>query len=365
MSKLTGKRSEKQVQETIVKQANKLNDVKNNMDNIAKSAVISDLPISQVIETLTRGIINTATYNPSYDWILTNWFKPFEVFDGLKDYNYIEYITGDTGSPYDDFDSDDLNRSNNKAIRLTFLADEEFNKKTSVLDEELINFKRTPGDAIRQAFKNIKNLEKADGKDWERKDWEKLEERKFDITIGLKVDGQSPKNDKIIYKTLLDFGTTSKNHKGVGQLGNGIIKDITNLNQVQPSLKFNTNEFYMIISSEYEANITYDGDRAFFNWGAKQIQLAGVKILNFTEYEVIKEIIADTSTTEYDNLAVIAIHKSAIENIFDWSSTKVSDIIGRMYSNIYYFRTKEVVKIETSPILWFKYGAIVKKGSNK
>lgn len=289
------------------------------MTQTIKEIVASDLPNSEVITTLTKRVAQSEIHNPDYKYIFSKLFAKELVFDGLKDVNYVELTTTTTDSGYSDTTIEDFNGESNKVIRDTVVANTQSNVKTKILDEVLMNFRTTPADAIKTAFENASNIEKTQDAFWDGEMWKNFDKNKFVIDVtGLgDVTTTGTNVNKMIYNYLTAIGTTSKNHPSIGV--NGVITTADG-NSIQPSKKYDSNEFIMIKNKEFNTNTVFDGERSFFNWDGSSFQLADVLTLDFEIYETFNKLGFD-----YRGIKAILIHREAFLNTIDWEASKIAN----------------------------------------
>ena len=303
--------------------------------------VQSDLPKSEVISTLSKRVLESRTEIENYQYVLTKYFMPKLTFDGLKDFNYTEYHEQTTGKPYDDPTMDDFKANTNKAIRETAEAKTEHNYKTRILNKVMLNFRTNPMDTIGAIFQSAAEINKVQEKQIEKALWEAVNQHK---TVEHTQNDMVAIN-KAIYNWLTKAGTTSKKHDFIGT--NGVIE--IDGDTVNPSYKFNSADFIKIDKPEFEADTTFEGERAFFNWNAKQKELKAQHTLDLSVYEGIN----DADRTELQEMASILIHKDAFEIIMDWVGSGIANA-GKLYQVIHNYTKWDIYKLRNKPIVAFK-----------
>lgn len=310
-----------------------------------RELIASDLPASEVISTLSKRVYNSELHSPEYNYVLTKLTGAEMVFDGLKDVNYSEYITTTADDPYADATVDDFNGDTNKGIRDTVEATNQSNVKTKILNSILLNFKANPQDSIATVYQNTVNIEKAQELFWEQQIWNRLVSASTTITkdtTGLDAIDVN----KLIYETIIKYNTTSKNHEGVGV--NGLITTDDG-NTVQPSMRFNSEEFVMISAPDFETDTVFDGERSFFNWKGKTLQLSQSMVLDFENYEGISII----DKTSLIGTKAIILHKDTFLRIMDWQGAGQANS-GKLYTIITNYLKTETYKRLDKPIIIFK-----------
>ena len=306
--------------------------------------VASDLPKSEVIATLTKRVMETETNTEKYGWKLYGKFNKGIKFDGTKDYNYVEYGTTDSTNPYADTTIEDFNGETNKVLRETIEASKQSNVKTKMLDSQLHNFRTNAKDAVSLVFQNTENINKKQGVVLEQATWNVLNAGKYVIDVSTAADDIEV--NKVIYQTLIEGETTSKAHPYVGNGGDGSIT--IDGETINPSMQFNSNEYIMVSSPEFATNTVFNGERSFFNWNGKQLELNSVMTLDLAKYEGI----ANPAKTDLANFKAILIHKDAFDIIMDWEGQKIANG-PKLYQVMHNYMKYEVYKRLDRPVIVF------------
>lgn len=315
-----------------------------------RGLISSDLPASEVIGTLTKRVRVAKTKTEKWNYILPAIFAKNLVFDGMLDVNYTELQTGDSTNPYADGALGDFSAPTNKAIRMTYHAVTQSNVKTKILSNVLMNFKTSPNDGIQAVYESSAQVNKSQSLFWAQQLWTALVEKSVivDTTDKEDVASSGESVNKLIYTTLKKYGTTKKAHLGVGNGSEpGVITDAAG-NSVKPSMSFDSSEFYIVQSVDFQANTIYDGEKTFFNWNSSSYEIAGVYTLDITDAEEVPaEVI-----TQLQTFKAILIHKDALYGIQDWEGTGIANS-GKLYNVIHNYMKQDVVPIYDSPIVVF------------
>lgn len=322
-----------------------------------RGLVASDLPASEVIGTLSKRVRVAKVQTEKYEYLIPKLFGKNMVFDGMIDVDYTELQTTDSSDPYSDTVIADFNGETNKAIRFTYAAETQSNVKTKILDQVLMNFKTNPNDAITSIYTGTENINKTQSAFWAGQVWEVISNEIVDVDVSSMEDVASTGEsvNKAIYTVLKNYATTRKGHLGVG---NGTTKDgtITTAggDSVEPSMKYDSSEFYLIQSVSFDANTVYDGEKVFLNWGNTPYELAGTYTLDFANAEEIPEELRDT----FGNYQAILIHKEAIYGIQDWEGTGIASA-GKLYTIFKNYMKQDAIPIYDKPIIGFNGVAVV------
>lgn len=312
-----------------------------------KGLVTSDLESSEVISTLSKRVRVAKVQTEKFDYLAPKLFSKNLVFDGMIDVDYTELQVTSTDDPYAPAKITDFNGETNKAIRKTFAANTQSNVKTKILKSSIMNFKTTPSDGITEIYKSTKNINKAQAKKWAEQIWTVFKETGsvVDITGIEDVAATGDSINKIVYETMLNFQTTRKGHLGVGE--NGVITDNAG-NSVEPSMKFESNEFHVIVSPKYQANTKYDGDKVFLNYEGRPYEVASYNVIDFANAEEIPEGLR----AEFAKDKVILVHKESVYGIQDWEGTGIANS-GKLYDILHNYMKQDAIRIEDSPIVRF------------
>lgn len=319
-------------------------------DISVRGLIASDLPVSEIVGTLTKRVRIARTQTERWNYIINKIYFKNIYFDGMIDVNYTEYKTDASTNPYDDVTIDDFNAGLNKSIRFTYEAKTQSNLKTKILSQKLMNFKTQPNDAITAIYSDTTNISKQQEIVWANRLWSDVNERAYliDTTDLEDVASSGDSVNKLIYETLLKFQTTQKNHIGTGTdltIPGVITKDDVSVN---PSNYFNSNEFYMIQNISFKSNTKFDGEKVFLNWGGSDLNLAGVFTMDFANAE---EIPSDIKS-QYSKISAILLHKDAIHGIEEWEGTGASVQI-KLYSVFHNYIKFDTYPIYDKPIIVF------------
>lgn len=314
--------------------------------------VMSDLPASEVIPTLTKRVLEESTAREKYKFIMTQYFQNKLTFDGTKDYNYTELQVDTVNkSPYDDVEIDDMNAGINKGVRDTVHAVSQSNVKTKILSSKLHNFKTNPADSIAEIYRNTENIRKHQEVTMEKEMWTAILDAAFvQDTTGL----DSIEINKSIFTLLGRLATTSKVHPQIGT--NGVITARTGT--VQPSLRFDSNEFIMIVNPLFNTDTVFDGERSFFNWNGSSKQMYAVHELEMDLYEGI----TDSDRTRLANFKAMLVHKDLIEWVGDWEGSKVFNT-PMLFDIIHNFMKRDVYVWKDKPVVIWNEGATLPIGT--
>lgn len=317
-----------------------------------RGLVASDLPASEVISTLSKRVRRAKTQTEKYSYVASKIFGKNLEFDGLIDVNYTELQTTDSTNPYDDVKLADFNGETNKSIRFTYEAKTQSNVKTKMLNDTIMNFKTVPGDAITAIYKGTANINKTQELVWCGQVWTEMKDRfaVVGLPAGTKdVASEGESVSKSIYETLTNYGTTHKEHLGVGtDLSKpGIIEDGKG-NEVKPSLNFDSSEFYLVMAPGFKTNTVMDGEKVYFNWNGGNLPLAGVETLDFAKAE---EIPADVKS-ELTGTRALLVHKNAIAGVQDWEGSGVANA-GKLYTVFHNYMKQDAYPLYDAPIVKF------------
>ena len=278
-------------------------------------------PENEIITSLNNFARDMLNSKESYEYVLSQLFHKENTWSGEKIYSYEELVSGDSTSPYDDVTITDFNGGLNKVAAEIMTAKKEVNLKTKILDKTLMTFLTSPSEASWIAlFSETSNIIKKRDMTLESDYLSMIDNSVIEVnTDGIDdVNSKGDSVNKMIYSKLISLQTTSKKHEGVGTNGVITTKDGATVN---PAKVFSPSDFVLIKSPSFEVNTTFDGERTFFNWNAKQIQLNRVITLDLGIYEAAEGI--TFSTILPDAFKAILIHKDLLQTIEIWNGTKV------------------------------------------
>lgn len=325
-------------------------------ETLPATLAASDLPKSAVRTALSRRVRTAYTSKEKYKYPMNDIVSPMMTFDGAVDENYTEMLTVEGQAAYGNTTfSAAFDKSNNKAVRFTYLADTEFNRKTSILKDELMDFKTNPQDAIANIFKSTENITKDMGIFQSEQSWDIFADRLVTIEADT-APAIGDKTDDIMiaqkgYQTLLELGANKKDHIGTGSdtATPGVITDGTN--SVSPTLRFNSSEFYVWATPKHMTNIEFDGNRTFFNWGGKKLPVKGVKTLHVGE-----EGMSTAAVTALDGVELVFQHEGAIKGVQNWKGTGIAST-GQMEDNFHAYISQDMYPKYDAPIIGIKAAA--------
>ena len=321
-----------------------------------KQLVNGTTPVSVVVDTLTKRTREARLRLENYNYLASKLYTRSLRFDGLLDVDYTEQQTSTAGTPYGDTTIDDFNSGKNKAVRFTYNAMTESNVKTKILSSVLMNFLTNPADLIKSIFSSTENINKTQELFWAKQVWTIMNERFYTIelpkgTPDVPVKGvDGAFGDSVAqtaYSTLIKFGTTHKEHIGVGtDLKKPGVITTGKGDSVSPSMHYLTNEFFVIENINYSSNITYKGEKAFFNWNGGNIE---VKERYQMDWDKAEEVPADVKMA-LANTRVLLIHKDSVMGIQDWVGSGVA-MAGKLYSVVSNYLKQDAIPLYDAPII--------------
>lgn len=318
---------------------------------LGKTLASSDLPESQIITTLSRRSRTAFLTGEKYDYPMLKYVAPFMAFDGVVDENYSEMVTADGQSPYGDTTfGAAFGKSRNKAVRFTYVADTEYNRKTSILKDVLHNFKTTPEDSISAVFKSTENIMKDMEIYTSKQAWDILADRLQIIEVE-RVEGTA---DELLVERAADlvlrqFSKNSKTHVGVGTdpaTAPGVITK--GADSIQPTYNLKSTDFVVWATPEHENSVEFDGERPIFNWAGRKLPVAGFETLHLDD-----EGMSSAAATALEGCSLILQGMGGIKGVQDWKGSAVANA-GQLEDVYHAFLTQDMYPKYNVPMIAFK-----------
>ena len=318
--------------------------------SISTINALSVRPASETIATLNKFARDLLINKETYSYTLSGIFAKAKTFNGTFVYAYHEKQAAKSADPLADTTLADFTGTTSKFIEETAEAKRYVNVKTKIYDDAVMNFKVNPSDGIASLMRSSANMVKELEKTFEIDLWKQLDKEVtvIDTTGKTAISKTGDSVNSLIYKKLLSLQTTSKKHEGIGV--NGVITTADG-QTVSPATSFNSNEFILIKDINFEADTTFQGDRSYFNWGAKQQELGGVFTMDLSLYEPLDGV--TLTKIKPAGFHAILLHKSLFHSIEDWNMVKVANT-PKAYQIIHQYVKYNIYRLKDKPAFIFQ-----------
>lgn len=283
---------------------------------------------SDVYENLTKVFIKEQLFTPNYQFILTQLFGMEELELGSHAFDYNDYTDGSTRRALDNNSIDDFNADLEPVLREIWEVDKSFHKKVKMLDIAVNDTLAFAVSFMEVVAEGVKSITYALEKMVENEYWTKV----FAEGEVVPVTGTSMDVQETMYQELTTYGTTSRNHKGIGTDGVITVSTVNGDIEITQDQRFNSADFYLLETPEQKTSIVYNGAVPYIRWEEQELPLAGRITVDFSIYSGVKEIEGVNDAGETVTLAPavtipegtvsVLIHKSALKGFkhFDYSS---------------------------------------------
>lgn len=334
-------------------------------ENVVAIAAQSDIDVKEIlditgatpadiVDTLFMKILDGDLFKPEYKFYLTDILPKEIVRLGNKEYKYNELLgTSDTLDIQADNSIDDFNGDYVAEYAEVYLLDTPFHKKVKLPELVLSNAWAAAEGMVEFVQIQVEEMAYAIERRWENLAWTKL----FAEAVALPVEStEAIEFSKALAGQMLEYGTTSDEHFGIGTNGSITIKTVNGDQTISPDLKFDASEFIVFVDTEQVNDETFINEAQWYNYLATKVAFGKVIPMAFSKYKGFKAI-TDSEGNEVapavtlpEGLRMVAMHKDSIELLNQYEYTQTLQGRGP-WSITHNHKNLGTYRVKTKPII--------------